>query len=653
MRKFFIILLLVMSLSEAWAQLNKPYFYYRGRDFIVEGKYIQAIESLNILLRTESKDYEGYFLRGVAKYNLDDLSGALSDFSKAIDEQPVYTQAYQYRAITRSRMGLYTEALEDFAQAIEMRPNNSSTYYSRGITYFLNQQFKKSKEDFSRFLKIEPRQVEGYINRGTSSLYMHDTIAAITDYNSAIRVNPYWADGYMRRGLLSLARAEYDAGERDLDEAIRLDSTMAIAYFYRAMARSYQDNLRGALADFDSSLQRDSTSSIAYFNRAILRSQVGDYNRAIEDYTKVARYNPNNVLVYYNRASVWATLGFLNQAIEDYSHAIELYGDFANAYLLRSNLYGRLGNQKQSEQDRRTAEAKIAQYRSAMTDSTFSIYADTSRQFNRIMSFDADFGSRDFSRIKGDPRSEVQLLPLFRFTIDVPDSTYGYDPLRYENRRLTKFMSQSTIEGLRLSNKEPELSTARIAYLDSLNSRPDTWNDVFAKSMTQVLLSQYSSSLNYLNFAVSDSSEEPWGYLNRAATRAAMVEFIASLEGEYQAINIERDPATKLKGAGKRKWDYSEAIADLKLAAKAMPELPHTYYNLGNLLCQSGDLPGAIEQYNKAIALFPNFGEAYYNRGLVQIFLGEKTTGCMDMSKAGELGITRAYEIVKRYCTKK
>lgn len=650
MKKILVIILMFIGLLDCMAQLNKPYFYYRGRDYIVEGKYFEAIESLNILLRQEAKDYEGYFLRGVAKYNLDDLSGALSDFSRAIEENPVYTMAYQYRAITRSRMGLYNESLDDFAHALELRPNNAGSYYSRGITFFLNQQFEKAVADFSKFIKLEPRQVEGYINRGTANLYLKDTTAAQNDYNKAIQVNPYWGDGYLRRGLLSMMQKKYKQSQADLDHALRIDSTMAIGYFYRAMAKNYQDSLMGALSDFDRSIVYDSTSAIAYFNRAILRSQIGDYNRAIEDYTKVAQSNPTNVLVFYNRAALYATLGFYNEAIEDYTRAIELYSDFANAYLHRSNLYAMLGQRQKSEQDQRTAQAKIAQYRSTMSSETFSAFADTSRQFNKLLSLDADFAGKnnEFSKIQGDVISKTKLLPLFRFDIDHRDTTYGYDPLRYENRRLSKFISSTQIAGLTLKNTTSTLPEDSITRLDAANERPDSWNAIFAKSITQVMLTQYSSSLNYLNFVVADRPAEPWGYLNRAAVRADMIGFIASLEGDYQLINTERDPATRLKGASKRKWDYSQAIEDLRMAASLMPELPYTYYNLGNLLFMNGDMAGAIQQYNKAIELFPNFAAAYFNRGIIQIYLDEKSTGYMDLSKAGELGITEAYEILKK-----
>jgi tetratricopeptide (TPR) repeat protein len=88
----------------------------------------------------------------------------------------------------------------------------------------------------------------------------------------------------------------------------------------------------------------------------------------------------------------------------------------------------------------------------------------------------------------------------------------------------------------------------------------------------------------------------------------------------------------------------------MKKAASIDPSFPYIYYNLGNLYCLSDDLPESIVQYTKAIELYPNIGEAYYNRGLVLIYLKDKEKGCMDLSMAGELGIQDAYSVIQKYC---
>ena len=60
-------------------------------------------------------------------------------------------------------------------------------------------------------------------------------------------------------------------------------------------------------------------------------------------------------------------------------------------------------------------------------------------------------------------------------------------------------------------------------------------------------------------------------------------------------------------------------------------------------------LPEAADDYTKAIELNPSFAEAYYNRGLLQIYMKDTRKGCLDISKAGELGIKEAYKVLKMY----
>jgi tetratricopeptide (TPR) repeat protein len=84
-----------------------------------------------------------------------------------------------------------------------------------------------------------------------------------------------------------------------------------------------------------------------------------------------------------------------------------------------------------------------------------------------------------------------------------------------------------------------------------------------------------------------------------------------------------------------------------------MPGMAYIYYNLGNLRCLSNAYPEAIGNYTYAIQLYPYFGEAFYNRGLLHIYLRETEKGCLDISKAGELGIDDAYSVIRKYCVKK
>jgi tetratricopeptide (TPR) repeat protein len=60
-------------------------------------------------------------------------------------------------------------------------------------------------------------------------------------------------------------------------------------------------------------------------------------------------------------------------------------------------------------------------------------------------------------------------------------------------------------------------------------------------------------------------------------------------------------------------------------------------YNEGNAKYQAGDAKGAIEAYNKAINLQPNFPEAFINRGNSKVKAGDKDGAIADFNEAIKL----------------
>ncbi|WP_302152301.1 tetratricopeptide repeat protein [uncultured Alistipes sp.] len=656
MRKFItgiIGALLLGCCMQAQAQYNKEYFFWMGQRCMMDNNYQEAIRTLNTLLRFDEDAFEGYFLRGIAKYNLDDLIGAEADFSTAIRKNPVYTQAYTYRALTRSQLGNYDDALKDFQEAIELRPDLPAPYFYRGITRLQDKQYALAVEDFDKFIRQENKVAGAYINRGIGYLYLKDTVRAYENFDQAIRTNRENPDGYNHRGSLYMQQERYKEAEADFNKAIDCDSAYVPSYFNRALVYSNTNRPMLALSDFDTVVRLDSTNSLGYFNRAMLRAQIGDYNRALEDYDHVALYSPNNVLVYYNRAGVYAELGEIEKAVEDYTSAIELYPDFANAYLHRGSLRELLRDSKGASEDRAIARRKIAEYRSRLSDSTYSIFADTTQRFDRLLSFDSKLsGGGRFTGYNGSDE-ELRLLPLFKFTLMQPDTALVARP--YHVQRAEDFKRRIGNRYLTVSCRPSNIPADTLVMLDQRylqqlrNNASSSWTLLFERGVTQSLIKQYTNSVNTYSSAIDLNPANPFLYFNRSTTRAEMIDFISSIDNSYQRISINADPANRLNNNSKRTYSYDEAIADLNKAIKLFPDFAYSYYNRATLRALSGSLPEAFEDYTKAIELNPDFAEAYYNRGIVQIFMKDTRKGCLDISKAGELGIAEAYDILKHY----
>lgn len=652
----------------AAAQYDINQFFFRGRQFLIDGKYANAIDNFNTLVHLDSTLFEAYYFRGIAKYNLGDFIGAEKDFDKALKMNPIYTPAYHYRAITLSRTGKYDMALKDLAEAVDLRPSYTGLYFSRGVTYFLSQQFEKAVADFNRFIKAEPKIADAYLNRGACYLYLKDTVKALADYNKAINLNIFEPEGYIRRSRLHAMQNRNELAMKDLNEAIALDSVNTFAFFNRALIRYDMTDINGALEDLNKVLDYDPGNALTLYNRALIRSQIGDYNNAIDDYDRVIAVNPNNVLAYFNRAGVFLELGRYRDAMDDYSQAINLYPDFAKAYYNRSYVKNQLGQYTSAKKDYEIAEAKVREYRARTSDSTgIAMFADTAKKYDRLLALDADFAKKDFDNELLQHRDvDIRLKPLYRFNIADKERELVALERRYEDKLMDRFI-ESIIIPVELASSKEKRDLATGAVESRIKERVKELSGsvigesekdmaigrlMFAQAIIEGENNKYNSALQHYDKAVQNEPDQVFYYINRGALQAEMIDFISSIESNVQVLTLDNAGATRARVQDKSymNYDYTSAIHDMNKAALLMPSFPYTYYNLGNLYCLSGDLPESINQYTKALDKYPSLAEAYYNRGLVLIYLKDKAKGCFDLSKAGELGIEEAYPVIKKYC---
>ena len=664
-----LIFLLCLSVASR-AQYDKDVFMFRGRQALADGKYAEAISQFNILARLDTTDCWVFFYRGISKYNLGDIRGAQADFDTSVRINPVFTNGYHFRAITLSRSGKYDEALADLDKAMSLRPGLIGLYFSRGVTYFLAQQFDKAVEDFDRYIKKEPKDPSAFLNRGASYLFLADTTKALNDYNKAIQLDRFDPEGYIRRGRVHALRKDYKAAIADMDKAISLDTTNTFAYFNRALMYYDINDYNSAMADLNRVLVDEPGNALTLYNRSLINAQVGNFEEALADMDHVININPDNVLAYYNRASYFAQMGRWLDALDDYDKAIELYPDFAKAYMNRSYVKVMLGRTKSSKQDYDTAQKKVREYR-AKNASEEGSFADTTKKYSSLIALDADFAKKGFDNELLQNRDiNIRLKPLYKFSLSqTRDNQNIALRHRYENLLIDKFIADSPIN-MTISNSDsiahPRFDTGIDAsiYGDSYLSAGDPKSLTeadrqFIRGLYSVQSKQFATALNQFDAAVNAASEGKYSeyykafyYINSGVLRAEMIDFISSIENSVQTLTMDDQGTTRarVRDQVSRTYDYSEAIDDMLSADKLLPGVPYVHFNLGNLYCLSSRFVESVDSYTKAIGYFPYMGDAYYNRGLVLIYLKDKEKGCIDLSRAGELGVADAYSVISKYC---
>lgn len=643
--KYLFLTVFLFTFSSAiYAQLNKNFIFQQGRQQISNENFTEAVSTLNQLIRIDSTISEAWFLRGVAKYYLNDFHGAQADFSKSIQYNPIYSHAYLYRAIVFNRLSRYNLALKDFEMAIDLRPNSSEAFFSRGITHLLTQDYDRSIDDFTQTIKLQPKNVDAWINRGTARLMKNDTIEALNDYNYAVKLNPFYAESYSKRGRLYYDLREYDLALLDFNRAIQYDSSSTISLFFRALTFHLLHEDEEALNDLNNLLHTSPENALALYNRALILWRRGLLRDALNDFDRVEEINPGNILVFYNRAVLHFEMEEYNEAIIDFTSSIKLFPDFANAYLGRASAHAKLGNRYESNRDRLFAQSIAERFSNHHSHP----WTDTSQIFNNLVAFNADFNPRTaIPLIEGYGKNTIDIQPYLR-TIPTSKTSLiapkvGFAPIDSLNEKIEEYGMYFSFGLLR--------SDSNLIAFDSLFVSP--FISAFLEGIRFSREAKYNQAIASYRTALDYEPNNPLVLVNLSVELAEMVNFIFTFEKEVSQIDLNR--TTRKRGrspetTGLQLGSFEESLEILNLLEGNEFLQPLVNYNKGNIYTLSSDFESAKILYSKALAINPYIPEAWYNRGLINLMQKETDLGCSDLGKAGELGIKQAYLLIHRFC---
>ena len=106
--------------------------------------------SLNCFSQTE----EEFFDSGMKKYEVGDYKGAIADYTKAIELNPNYINAYLKRGLTKSKLEDWKSAIIDFNKTLQLDPKNVLAYCSIGIAKIMVLQKEAGCQDLQKAVDL-------------------------------------------------------------------------------------------------------------------------------------------------------------------------------------------------------------------------------------------------------------------------------------------------------------------------------------------------------------------------------------------------------------------------------------------------------------------------------------------------------------------
>lgn len=619
-----IILGITISISfSVFSQVKKENKLLIGRIDLSNKNYQQAIESFTTAITNNPLNYEGYYYRAVTKTEIGDFIGALSDINRAIELEPRNPELYILRGTLFDQQSNYYSAFEDYNKALNFNNKNPDVYISRAISYLNTENFTQAKKDCELAIRYKSRREMVFIIRGMAELGLKNYEEAINDFNLVLENNPSNAQNYVRRATAYFYLDSLNLSMKDLGKAISLDSKNLYAYFQRSMIYYKQNKTDEALADLNRLIDISPNSSNAYYNRALIYAEKKNFKAALKDYDKVLNINNKNILAHYNRALILQNQKRYKEALAGVEKTISIYPDFVDGYKLRAAIKQALGDYKGAEIDNQTAQI-INQSKINIPD---SLKKNEELLIAKVTSFNSGnstYGSSEYSKT-----NQIALLPFYSIQL--------------------------------VSN----LKEKRI--IDSWNKTKESYSSYFLvteKEMDFELKNSVTKWIEKLTDEIKENPIDAEPYLKRAIqyqtlgeTKNSESDYKTSLQLDssnyisyFCIANFLKESKTNSELAFKSTVDLKPILDLYAKCIQLNPSFSFAYFNRGHIHFEQEKYTDAIDDFSAAIKANPLFAEAYFNRALLLLILENRELACKDLSKAGELGLSQAYEIIAKYC---
>ena len=259
-----------------------------------------------------------------------DLEAEVDAYTRAIELNPAYADAYNNRGVAKGRLDQPEAALADLDRAIELNPALPKAYNNRGNAKHALDRHEEAIADYSRAIELNPTYAIAYNNRGIVKHTLNRYEEAIADYSRAIELNPTYAIAYNNRGNAKHALDRHEEAITDYSRAIALDPTLVLAYNNRGNAKHALDRHEEAIADYSRAIELNPTDADAYNNRARTNHALDRPEAALVDLDRVIELNPTDAIAYNNRAAAKESLGRINEARADLQQAVVLARESGN-----------------------------------------------------------------------------------------------------------------------------------------------------------------------------------------------------------------------------------------------------------------------------------------------------------------------------------
>jgi len=220
-----------------------------------------------------------------------------------------------------------------------LRAQFQYNYYEQAMFQLQHENYKEAVDLFTYSIQRNDSNPDSWFYRGFCKYELSDYHGAISDFSKAVELAPYYHKAWLYRAIVNNRLMNYEQAHRDFDMAIELDQDDPLVYFQRAISMLFLKRYDDAIHDCNKALDLGLNNVAVYTVRGIAYRGKKEIKRAVNDFNSVLTVQPDNTNVLVQKAISWNDAGRRDSAMMYIDRAITLEPDFYFAYFQRAQMH--------------------------------------------------------------------------------------------------------------------------------------------------------------------------------------------------------------------------------------------------------------------------------------------------------------------------
>ena len=308
-----------------------------------------TISHFDSLLINEPEYDSAYYYRGMCKMNSGMYVPAINDFSRAINLNDKFTEAYIYRGRAKqlSDKKKSNEDNEDLITWKQIQPDFIDVELEKAYSYYFDSSYYEAIEHFNNVVAADSMRTDAMLSLGMCYYGVKNYVQALNFANMVLKKSPQNIDAELLKAKIFLV---YEKDKRGLnainsgDIVISGDLTEVLTQLFNAVKSS--KNISTSETRKKSAYTENTINNIikletesSYFNNNLYPYTIENYADSIYNSTnRIMNYDSTNHVAYLLRAELYSYM--MQDSITEYYYAkaIELSNE-PECYFKRGIIY--------------------------------------------------------------------------------------------------------------------------------------------------------------------------------------------------------------------------------------------------------------------------------------------------------------------------